>query len=186
MNIVLTGGGTGGHVIPLLALVNELKNRFDNIYFVGSETGVEKDLALSYGLPFFSVPSVKFVRKKLFANLKIPFALSRSVSLAKKLLKKLKPDVVFGKGGFASLPVCIAAKKLRIPLAVHESDASFGLANKLLLKKADLVMTNFDMQRKKLRYRRHAASRRPFFLLAVPALPPDCSVCRRLIGRAVA
>lgn len=149
MKIVLTGGGTGGHIIPNIALLPNLKKYFDEIIYIGSETGMEKTLLKPYGITFFSVDCVKFDRSRLFKNLKIPFLLSRSVRKARALLNEINPNVVFAKGGFVSLPVCLAAYKEKIPFAIHESDYTFGLANKLLLKKANIVMTNFDMNNTK-------------------------------------
>lgn len=149
MKIVLTGGGTGGHIIPNVALLPHLKKYFDEIIYIGSETGMEKNLLKPYNVPFFSVECVKFDRSRILKNLKIPFLLHRSINDARALLGEIKPDVVFAKGGFVSLPVCLAAHKEKIPFVIHESDCTFGLANKLLLKKANVVMTNFDMQNPK-------------------------------------
>ena len=149
MKIVLTGGGTGGHIIPNIALVPHLKKYFDEIIYIGSETGMEKELLKPYNIPFFPVDCVKFDRSRPLKNLKIPFRLARSIRAARALLSDIKPDVVFAKGGFVSLPVCLAAHKLKIHFVIHESDYTFGLANKLLLNKASVVMTNFDMKNSK-------------------------------------
>ena len=149
MKIVLTGGGTGGHIIPNIALLPYLEKHFDEIVYIGSATGMEKDLIKPYNVPFFQIDCVKFDRSRKLNNLKIPFRLHRSVKDARKLLSEIKPDVIFAKGGFVSLPVCLAAYKEKMPFAIHESDYSFGLANKLLVNKASIVMTNFDMHNKK-------------------------------------
>lgn len=132
--IVLTGGGTAGHVLPALALVPELKKRFDRICYVGG-SGVEKTLAKDADLPYFQTETAKFRRNLSPKNFAIPFKLLKGVRQASEHLERLKPDVVFGKGGYVSLPTVIAAKKLGIPVVVHESDFSLGLANKIAEKR---------------------------------------------------
>lgn len=131
--IVLTGGGTAGHVLPALAIVPELKKRFDRICYIGG-SGVEKTLAMDAELPYFETETAKFRRSLSLQNLAIPFKLIKGVKEATEHLKRLKPAVVFGKGGYVSLPSVIAAKKLGIPVVVHESDFSLGLANKIAEK----------------------------------------------------
>ncbi len=142
--IILCGGGTAGHVVPCLALIPSLKKHFQNIYYLGSDEGMEKDLVKEAGIPFYSINSIKFSRTNLFSNVKIPFYLPKCVNECKDLLKKLKPDVVFSKGGYISLPVTLASKKLNIPYVIHESDATLGLANKVVAKSAKYVLTNFN------------------------------------------
>ncbi len=138
--IVFTGGGTLGHVMPNLYLIDELKADYD-IFYIGSN-GIEKD-AVSKVADFFPIPAIKLERGKIFANLKIPFVLINSIFKAKKILKNIAPDVVFSKGGYVALPVCIAAKMLKIPIIAHESDYSFGLANKIILKVCNTMCVNF-------------------------------------------
>lgn len=146
--IVLTGGGTAGHVIPNMALLPGLKKHFENIYYIGTN-GIEKEIATSYGLPFFEITAVKLRRKEVIKNLSLPFKLASSINKAKKILKELKPDIIFSKGGFVALPVVIAGKFLKIPIVSHESDLSFGLANKLILPFAKTVCTSFESTAKK-------------------------------------
>lgn len=141
--IVLCGGGTAGHIIPSLSLIPELKKYFSEIIYIGSKNGMEYELALKENLPFFHVDSIKFSRTKPFSNIRIPFCLPTYINDAKKILKAIKPDVIFSKGGYASLPVTLAAKQLKIPYAIHESDYSMGLANKLVSKHSACIMTNF-------------------------------------------
>ena len=138
--IVFTGGGTLGHVMPNLYLIDELKNDYD-IFYIGSN-GIEKDAA-SKVADFFPIPAIKLERGKIFANFKIPFVLINSIFKAKKILKNIQPDVVFSKGGYVALPVCVAAKMLKIPIVAHESDYSFGLANKIILKVCNTMCVNF-------------------------------------------
>ncbi len=140
MKIVLTGGGTAGHVMPNLALVPFLRPAFE-IAYVGSEGGLERELVQD--LPFFAIPCEKFRRSLSPKNLLIPLRLARSVREAGKVLDRLKPDLVFSKGGYVALPVCLAARKRKIPVFLHESDASLGLANRLCLPFCRNVFTSF-------------------------------------------
>lgn len=141
--IVLTGGGTAGHCLPCIALLPTIKKYFRKIYYVGREEGIEKRLAEEAGVEYYGVPCVKLERKLTLKNLGIPFTLLKGISEAKKLLEKLKPDVVFSKGGYVALPVALAAEKLNIPTVLHESDMSLGLANKLAVKKATALLCGF-------------------------------------------
>ncbi|MBE5744261.1 MAG: UDP-N-acetylglucosamine--N-acetylmuramyl-(pentapeptide) pyrophosphoryl-undecaprenol N-acetylglucosamine transferase [Clostridiales bacterium] len=141
--IILTGGGTAGHCTPHFALVKDLKTHFDKIYYIGSHNGIEKTLVQKQNIPYFSIPTVKLKRSLTLDNLKIPLTLCKSVKSAKQLLVKLQPDVVFSKGGYVALPVTIACKKLNIPVVIHESDKTLGLANKIATKFSKLTVTTF-------------------------------------------
>lgn len=139
--IVFTGGGTLGHVMPNLYLIDELKNDY-KCHYIGSNA-IEKDKVANVA-EFHEIPAVKLVRGKIFKNLKIPFVLIQAIFKAKKILKEINPDVVFSKGGYVALPVCVAAKILKIPVITHESDYSFGLANKIILKVCNKMCVNFQ------------------------------------------
>lgn len=143
--IILTGGGTAGHVTVNINLQNELKKHFDKVIYIGSENGIEKKL-IQNQTPFTytSIPTVKLVRRKVFKNLAIPFKLLKAVKEAKTILEKEQPCVIFSKGGYVGLPVVIAAKKLNIPVVCHESDFTMGLANKIAKKYANVICTNFE------------------------------------------
>ena len=143
LKIVLTGGGTAGHVIPCLTLVPELKKYFSKIYYIGSETGIENTLVAKTDIPFYKIPCVKLRRKLTPKNLLIPFKLKQSISKCKSILKELKPDVVFNKGGYVGLPVVIASKSLKIPVVSHESDLTAGLANKIASRYSAMTLTAF-------------------------------------------
>ncbi|MBQ7374035.1 MAG: UDP-N-acetylglucosamine--N-acetylmuramyl-(pentapeptide) pyrophosphoryl-undecaprenol N-acetylglucosamine transferase [Clostridia bacterium] len=145
--LILTGGGTAGHVTPNIALLPELKKHFDKIIYVGSFGGIEESLAKRENLPFFAVSTAKLERKLTPKNLLIPFKLTKGISDAKKIIKSEKPSAIFSKGGFVSLPTVIAGKKLKIPVISHESDISVGLANKISAKYSDLFLTSFDCTR---------------------------------------
>ena len=140
--IILTGGGTAGHVTPHLALLPYLKKDFDNIYYIGSENGIERHIIERAGIPFYPVPCAKFNRKFTLKNLAIPFTLINGIKKAGKILEELKPDVIFSKGGYVALPVVFAAKR-RVPVIAHESDYTVGLANKLSAKYCKTVLTSF-------------------------------------------
>lgn len=145
--IVFTGGGTLGHVMPNLYLIEELKFDYE-IEYIGSE-GIEKNEMIKRNIKYHTIPTIKLVRGKIFQNLKIPFVLIRSISKAKKILKQLKPDLIFSKGGYVALPVCIAGRILKIPIVAHESDYSFGLANKIILRLCNTMCVNFQNLEKK-------------------------------------
>lgn len=141
--IVLTGGGTAGHIIPNLALLDELKKYFDNIHYIGG-TGMEKELVAAENIPFHSTATVKFDRSNMLKNMQIPFMLTKGIFEAKRILSLLEPDVIFSKGGYVALPTCYAAKSLKIPIVIHESDYSMGLANKMVSGFAKKVLTSFS------------------------------------------
>ena len=142
--IVLTGGGTAGHIMPNVALIPELKKHFDRIVYIGSKNGMEKDIIKKFSdIEFIEIETVKLIRKFTFKNLLIPIKLFKSINSCKKILKQIKPDIIFSKGGYVAVPVCSAGKSLGIKIISHESDFSFGLANKLILKKCNLMLTSF-------------------------------------------
>ena len=141
--IVLTGGGTAGHVTPNLALLPHLKQEGFEIYYIGSYDGIEKKLIEDYDIPYYGVATGKFRRYLDPKNFTDPFRVIKGYGEAKKILKEIKPDVVFSKGGFVSVPVVRAAASLKIPCILHESDMTPGLANKLCLSAATKICCNF-------------------------------------------
>ena len=141
MKVILTGGGTAGHIMPNLALLPDLKKSFSEIAYIGGD-GMEKKIVPPI-LPFFEIPVVKLTRSLTPKNLLIPVKLAQSVSAAKAVLRSEAPDVVFSKGGYVGLPVVIAARRLGIPAVVHESDMSLGLANRISARYASYVCTAF-------------------------------------------
>lgn len=142
-HIVLTGGGTAGHVTPNIAMIPALKEQGFTISYIGSYNGIEKKLIEEMGIPYYGISSGKLRRYFDVKNFTDPFRVLKGFSEARKLLKKLKPDVVFSKGGFVSVPVVIAAKRCKIPAIIHESDMTPGLANKLSIPSATKVCCNF-------------------------------------------
>lgn len=141
--IVLTGGGTAGHVTPNIALLPKLKEAGYEIYYIGSYEGIERKLIESYEIPYYGISSGKLRRYFDWKNFSDPFKVLKGYGQAISILKKLKPDVVFSKGGFVSVPVVMAAKHCKIPAIIHESDMTPGLANKLAIPSATKVCCNF-------------------------------------------
>ena len=139
--IMFCGGGSAGHVIPNIALCEQLKNEFDLCY-IGTD-GIERDLCRDSGVPFYTFDGVKLVRGKVLCNLSIPVKLHKSVKECMEILNQTKPDLLFCKGGYVSYPPAVAAAKMGIPVLTHESDVSLGLANKLIAGKCRRVLTAF-------------------------------------------
>ncbi len=141
--IVLTGGGTAGHVTPNIALIPTLQKQNYEIHYIGSYEGIESKLIADLGIPYYGISSGKLRRYLDLKNLSDPFRVIRGFGQAKRLLKKIDPDIVFSKGGFVSVPVVVAAKSLHIPCIIHESDMTPGLANKICIPCAERICTNF-------------------------------------------
>ena len=139
-HIVLTGGGTAGHVTPNIALLPRLKELGYQISYIGSYEGIEKKLIEDFNIPYYGISSGKLRRYFDIKNFSDPFKVLKGYTQARKLLKQLKPDVVFSKGGFVTVPVVIAAKKLKIPAVIHESDMTPGLANRLCIPSAAISL----------------------------------------------
>jgi len=141
--IVLTGGGTAGHVTPCIALLPELQKEGFDIQYIGSYNGIEKKLIEEYHIPYHGISSGKLRRYFDPKNFSDPFKVMKGYLEASKLMKQLKPDIVFSKGGFVTVPVVFAAKRHKIPVIIHESDMTPGLANRLALPSATKVCANF-------------------------------------------
>ncbi|MEJ8734737.1 undecaprenyldiphospho-muramoylpentapeptide beta-N-acetylglucosaminyltransferase [Mediterraneibacter sp. ICN-202921] len=141
--IILTGGGTAGHVTPNIALIPKLKELGYDIQYIGSYTGIEKELIEPFGIPYHGISSGKLRRYFSVQNFTDPFRVLKGFGEAKSLIKKLKPNIIFSKGGFVSVPVVLAGKKNKIPVIIHESDMTPGLANKISIPSAAKVCCNF-------------------------------------------
>lgn len=141
--VLLTGGGTAGHVTPNMALIPELKKLGYDILYVGSYDGIEKKLIEDIGIPYKGISSGKLRRYLSMKNLTDPFRVVKGYSEAKKIVKEYQPDILFSKGGFVSVPVVLAAKKYKVPIIIHESDMTPGLANKISIPYAKMVCHNF-------------------------------------------
>lgn len=129
--IIMTGGGTAGHVTPNLALVPKLKEEGFEIKYIGSKNGIEKEIIGDAKIPYYEISSGKLRRYFDFKNFTDPFKVMKGIMQASKILRKEKPDIIFSKGGFVAVPVVIAANIKKIPVVSHESDLTPGLANKL-------------------------------------------------------
>jgi UDP-N-acetylglucosamine--N-acetylmuramyl-(pentapeptide) pyrophosphoryl-undecaprenol N-acetylglucosamine transferase len=141
--IVLTGGGTAGHVTPNMALVPGLREHGYEITYMGSYEGIEKKLIEDFNIPYYGIATGKFRRYFDPKNFTDPFRVLKGMGEARKYLKQIRPDVLFSKGGFVSVPVVRAANSLGIPCIIHESDMTPGLANKLCIPAAKKVCCNF-------------------------------------------
>ncbi len=145
--ILFTGGGSAGHVIPNIALMEEVLSTGEaDVCYMGTN-GIEKKLVADWKIPYYQITCPKLIREKSFSacknNVKIPAAFLQAVKQATEGLNTFQPDVIFSKGGFVSLPVVFAAHKLKIPCYTHESDFSLGLANRLMTCKCEQVFTSF-------------------------------------------
>lgn len=147
--IIMTGGGTAGHVTPNLALVPKLKENGFEIKYIGSTNGIEKEIIQKNNIPYFAISSGKLRRYFDVKNFTDPFKVMKGIMQAYRILSKEKPDVVFSKGGFVAVPVVIAATMKKIPVVAHESDMTPGLANKLSAPFCDKLCVTF---RESLKY----------------------------------
>lgn len=141
--IILTGGGTAGHVTPNIALLPRLKEMGFEVSYIGSYEGMEKKLIEEQNIPYYGISSGKLRRYKSIKNLSDPFRVIKGFFEAMGLMRKIKPDVIFSKGGFVVVPVVLAAKLNRVPIVIHESDMTPGLATKISIPCAKKVCCNF-------------------------------------------
>lgn len=146
--IIFTGGGTAGHVSPNLALIPYFLERGFQVHYIGSKDGIEKSL-IKYPVVFHEISTGKLRRYFSWQNFIDPFKILRGYFQSRRILRQTQPNVIFSKGGFVSVPVCFAAAAKKVPVILHESDFTPGLANRLCLKKARVVCTSFQ---KTLRY----------------------------------
>lgn len=141
--IVLTGGGTAGHVTPNIALMPKLKELGYEIHYIGSKEGIERKLIENLDIPYYPIETGKLRRYFSLKNFTDPFRVLKGGNQAKKIIKELKPNIIFSKGGFVSVPVVKAGQKTGTPVIIHESDLTPGLANKLSFSSASKVCCNF-------------------------------------------
>ncbi len=141
--IVLTGGGTAGHVTPNIALLDSLKANGFEVSYIGSYNGIEKKLITELGITYYGIDTGKLRRYKSLKNLSDPFHVIHGYGEAAALMKKIKPDIVFSKGGYVSVPVVLSAHARHIPVISHESDMTPGLANRICKNAATKICCNF-------------------------------------------
>ena len=142
--IILTGGGTAGHVTPNIALLPSLKEAGFECFYIGSYTGIEKNLIEEAGIPYYGIASGKLRRYFDLKNFSDPFRVIKGYAQARSIIREIKPDIVFSKGGFVSVPVVAAAGHLHIPIICHESDMTPGLANRLSFPFASKICCSFN------------------------------------------
>lgn len=147
--IIMTGGGTAGHVTPNVALIPALEEKGFEVKYIGSKNGIEKEIIEKNKIPYYSISSGKLRRYFDIKNFSDPFKVLKGVFEAGRIISKEKPDVIFSKGGFVSVPVVIAASIKKIPVVAHESDITPGLANKLASPFCDKLCVTF---RESLKY----------------------------------
>lgn len=146
MKVIMTGGGTGGHIYPAIAIADEIKRRFPDaeILFVGAKRGLEKTLVPDNGYPIKLIPVQGFNRKRPLKNIEVIHDLKQGNKLSKQILTDFMPDVVIGTGGYASAPVVKMAQKMKIPTYIHEQNAFPGVTNKVLEKHVEKVFLGFE------------------------------------------
>ena len=146
MRVIVSAGGTGGHIYPAIAIINKIKEREPNseILYIGTHNRMEKDIVPKHGIPFKSIEMYGFNRKKIFKNFKTLSCLLKGVKECKKIIKDFKPDIVIGVGGYITVPVIYAANKLGIKTFIHEQNSVAGKANLSLAKKVDLIGVSFE------------------------------------------
>ena len=140
--IILTGGGTAGHVTPHLSILPHLEKH--ELFYFGSTNGLERNIISKTNIPYYEIPCVKLNRKLDLKNLTIPFTLIKGICTAKHYLKEIKPSLIFSKGGYVALPTVIAGSTLNIPIISHESDLTVGLANKISQNYCEKILTSFE------------------------------------------
>lgn len=146
--IVFTGGGSAGHVTPNLALIDRFQDLEWDIDYIGSENGIERDIIGSLDIPYHAISTGKLRRQITWKNLIMPFSVLKGIIQSFFLLRKIKPNIVFSKGGFVALPVVFAAWLNRIPVIIHEADITPGLANKLSAPFAQKICITNELAKK--------------------------------------
>lgn len=146
MKVIMTGGGTGGHIYPAIAIADEIKRRYEGarVLFIGAEQGMEKDIVPQHGYDIELIDVKGFYREKLYRNVDVLKKLRKGNKRAKAIIRDFGPDVVIGTGGYASAPVVKMAQKMGIPTYIHEQNAFPGLTNKMLERKVDKLFLGFE------------------------------------------
>jgi len=165
MKVVLAGGGTGGHVYPAIAMGDALKARGHEVVYVGDPERLEARVAPEKGYEFHGLRAPKYPRGGLVGKIKFAFSLLAAVFRARKILKKIKPDLILGVGGYIMAPTVLAAKTKGIPRVVHEANVTPGMANRLCAKYAQLVLLTYAATEKKLK------TKAPFEVVGCPVNP---------------
>ena len=145
MRVIISAGGTGGHIYPALAIINKIKEKEPNSEFlyIGTIDRMEKDIVPKYGIPFKQIEIYGFNRKKILKNFKVVSCLITANKTCKKIIKEFNPDIVIGVGGYVTVPVIKTAKKLGYKTFIHEQNSVPGKANTYLSNYADLIGISF-------------------------------------------
>ena len=146
MRVIVSAGGTGGHIYPALAIINKIKEEEPNseILYIGTHNRMEKDIVPSYGIKYEPITITGFKRKLTFDNIKTVSNFFKAIKKCKKIIAEFNPDVVIGCGGYVTAPVVYAAKKLGKKTFIHEQNSSVGLSNKFLSRYADKIGVSFS------------------------------------------
>lgn len=146
LKVIISGGGTGGHIFPALSIANKLKevNPDTEILFVGAEGRMEMEKVPAAGYEIIGLPIAGLQRKLTLSNLALPFKVMKSIRMARRTLKEFKPDIAIGVGGYASAPLLWTAGRLRIPTLIQEQNGFAGLTNKILGKKARSICVAYE------------------------------------------
>ena len=146
MRVIMTCGGTGGHIYPAIAIADEIRRRKPDaeILFVGSEIGLERDIVPENGYDIKLIEADGFNRRNLLKNVKVIQRILKGTMQSRRILKEIKPDVVIGTGGYASAPIMKEAQRMGIPTYVHEQNAVPGVTNKVLEKKVEKMFLGFE------------------------------------------
>ncbi|OLO40798.1 undecaprenyldiphospho-muramoylpentapeptide beta-N-acetylglucosaminyltransferase [Alkalihalophilus pseudofirmus] len=150
MRVIVSGGGTGGHIYPALSLIQEIKKQYADaeVLYIGTENGLESELVTRENIPFQTIKITGFRRKLSFENVKTIYRFLKGTNDSKKMIKQFKPDVVVGTGGYVCGPVVYAASQLNIPTAIHEQNSVPGLTNKFLSRYVDKIVLSFPESKK--------------------------------------
>jgi UDP-N-acetylglucosamine--N-acetylmuramyl-(pentapeptide) pyrophosphoryl-undecaprenol N-acetylglucosamine transferase len=146
MRVIISAGGTGGHIYPALAIINKIKEKEPNskFLFIGTHNRMEKDIIPKYNIDYKPLTIIGFKRSLSLKNFKTIKYFFTAIKEAKKIIKEFNPDIVIGIGGYVTGPVIYAAKKLGYPTIIHEQNRMLGLTNRFLLKYADKVAVSFE------------------------------------------
>ena len=146
MKVLISGGGTGGHIFPALAIANAVRRRVPEtgILFVGAEGRMEMERVPAAGYEIVGLPVAGFDRKRLWRNVKVLWKLMKSMRMARRVLRDFQPDIAVGVGGYASGPMLKEAQKRGIPTLIQEQNSYAGVTNKLLAANADRICVAYD------------------------------------------
>ena len=173
LRVIISGGGTGGHIFPALSIANKLKelNPQTEILFVGAEGRMEMEKVPAAGYEIIGLPVAGLQRKLTLSNFALPFKLLKSISIAKKVIREFKPDIAIGVGGYASAPLLWAAGKLGVPTLIQEQNGFAGLTNKIVGKKALKICVAYDNMERFFPAERIVFTGNPIRKEIVPATP---------------